>query len=278
MSDDANNEINEISEAGNGAQAPDNPPLAIVSGKPITEMPKDLYIPPDALRVFLDPFEGPLDFLLYLIRAQNLDILSLPIAKITDQYTSYIEMMEGFQIELATEYMLMAAILAEIKSRMLLPRPIDEEGDEEDPRAELVRRLLEYERYKKVAGEMGEMPRIGRDFHAVEIPCDDLELEKPLPEVQVKELAIALQRVLLKAQAEKHHKIVREPLPIQDRITSMLTLLRSGELTRFEKCFTEQEGVAGVVVSFLALLNLLKAGMITTTQSSPYAPIYLRAA
>lgn len=258
--------------------APGLPPLAVVEGEAIHELPQDLYIPPDALRVFLETFEGPLDLLLHLIRAQNLDILSLPIAKITDQYMGYIEMMKELRLELAAEYMLMAAILAEIKSRMLLPHPVEDEVGEDDPRAELVRRLLEYERFKQAAENIDGLPRSGRESYGFEMDCDELEIVKPLPDVQCKDLVVALQEMFKRAAARHDHHITREPLPVQERITGILQLLHGGRMIMFEKCFTPQEGVAGVIVSFLALLDLLKAGMVVMAQSKPYAPIYLRAA
>ena len=252
-------------------------PLAVVEGETIHELPQNLYIPPDALRVFLGTFEGPLDLLLYLIRTQDMDILCLPIAKITSQYMDYIDMMKELRIELAAEYMLMAAILAEIKSKMLLPNTVEDEDDGEDPRAELIRRLLEYERFKQAAVNIDSMTRVGRDHYEFEVACDGLQVERPLPEVQLKDLIFALQEMFTRIAARQDHRVLREPLPVQDRITAILHLVRGGELVKFEKCFSLEEGSAGVVVSFLALLDLLKAGMITLVQSRAYAPIYLKA-
>ncbi len=256
-----------------GAQAS---PLAVIDGEVIRELPQNLYIPPDALRVFLDAFEGPLDLLLYLIRAQNLDILRLPIAKITGQYMRYIEMMEELKIELAVEYMLMAAILAEIKSRTLLPSAAEDEEGEDDPRAELVRRLLEYERFKQAAENLDTIARVGREHCEFEMACGGLEIARPLPEVRLEDLIRALQEVFARVSARQNHRVAREPLPVQDRIATILSLVRSGELVEFHKCFAAEEGSAGVIVSFLAVLDLLKAGMVTMAQSEAYAPIYLR--
>ena len=251
-------------------------PLAVINGNLIAESPKDLYIPPDALRIFLETFEGPLDLLLYLIRAQDLDILELPVAKVTEQYINYIEMMKELQIEIAAEYLLMAAILAEIKSRMLLPQPVDLEENEEDPRGELIRRLLEYEQFKTAAQNMEDLPRAGRDIHTATASTGELKIAPPLPKVRMEDLVIALQKMVLRIEANRQHQVAREPLPMQERISNILGLLRSGELVKFERCFTLNEGVSGLVVSFLAILNLFKAGMIVVVQGEPYAPIYLR--
>lgn len=251
-------------------------PLAVIDGEVIRELPQNLYIPPDALRVFLDTFEGPLDLLLYLIRAHNLDILRLPIAKVTNQYMQYIEMMKELKIEMAVEYMLMAAILAEIKSRTLLPSTPEDEAGEDDPRAELVRRLLEYERFKQAAENIDSMARVGREYCEFEMACSGLEVVRPLPEVQLKDLIFALQEIFTRVAARQNHLVLREPLPVQDRIATILNLVRREELVEFKKCFSPEEGSAGVVVSFLALLDLLKAEMVVMIQRKAYAPIYLR--
>ena len=254
-----------------------DPMLAIVKNEPATELPQDLYIPPNALRVFLETFEGPLDLLLYLIRRQNLDILSLPIAKITDQYIQYIELMKELEIELAAEYLLMVAILAEIKSRMLLPRhEQDEDDEEEDPRANLVRRLIEYERIKNVSEALDEIPRAGRETYEFETPCEGLHIVKPLPQIQLEDLANAYREALTRVALYQQHQITKEPLLVRDRINLVLKLLDSGHSVEFKNCFSPQEGEAGVVVAFLALLELLKAGMITIVQSGFWAPIYVR--
>lgn len=252
--------------------------FAVVAGEPLDAPPEDLYIPPDALRIFLETFEGPLDLLLYLIRRQNLDILSLPVAQVTSQYMRYIEMMREMQMELAAEYLLMAAVLAEIKSRMLLPRAPDETGEEEDPRAELVRRLLEYARFREAAQNLDRLPRVARELHEFETPCAGLAVVKPLPRVELDEMVNAFGEVLRRAAFHRGHAVAREPLPVRERITNMLELLRGGGPVAFADCFTPQEGGAGVIVTFLALLELIKAGMAVAVQNSPYSPIYLTAA
>ena len=259
-------------------EIPQPPPvLAVVKDAAAVELPQDLYIPPNALRVFLETFEGPLDLLLYLIRRQNLDILSLPIAKITDQYIQYIELMQELEIELAAEYLLMVAILAEIKSRMLLPRhEQDEDAEEEDPRADLVRRLIEYERIKNASENLDAMPRVGRETYEFETPCEGLHIVKPLPQVRLDDLADAYREALARVALYQRHRIVKEPLLLRDRISLVLKLLDSNHRVEFKHCFSPQEREAGVVVAFLALLELLKAGMITVVQSDSWAPIYLR--
>ena len=253
------------------------PVLAVVKDGTTTELPQDLYIPPNALRVFLETFEGPLDLLLYLIRRQNLDILSLPIAKITDQYIRYIELMKQLEIELAAEYLLMVAILAEIKSRMLLPRhEQDDDEEEEDPRADLVRRLIEYERIKNVSESLNAMPRNGRETYGFETPCEGLHIVKPLPKVDLQDLANAYREALAHVALYQQHQITTEPLLVSDRINLVLKLLDAEHSVEFKNCFSPQEGQAGVVVAFLALLELLKAKMITIVQSGFWAPIYVR--
>ncbi len=251
--------------------------FAVVAGQPLDAPPEDLYIPPDALRIFLETFEGPLDLLLYLIRRQNLDILGLPVAQIAAQYMRYIAMMHEIQMELAAEYLLMAAVLAEIKSRMLLPRAEDE-AEEEDPRAELVRRLLEYARFREAAQNLDEMPRVARELYEFETPCAGLTIVKPLPRVELDEIVRAFREVLHRAVFHQRHEVAREPLPVRERITNVLQLLDGGGPVAFADCFTPQEGSAGVIVTFLALLELIKAGMAVVVQNSAYAPIYLRAA
>ena len=253
------------------------PVLAVAGNEETTELPQDLYIPPNALRVFLETFEGPLDLLLYLIRRQNLDILSLPIAKITDQYIRYIELMKQLEIELVAEYLLMVAILAEIKSRMLLPRHEQDEGEaEEDPRADLVRRLIEYERIKNASESLNAMPRSGRETYGFETLCEGLQIVKPLPKLELEDLAMAYKEALTHAALYQQHQIITEPLLISDRINLVLKLLDSEHSIEFKNCFKPQEGQAGVVVAFLALLELLKANMITIVQSGFWAPIYVR--
>ena len=251
-------------------------PFAVVSGSTITAIPEDLYIPPDSLKIFLETFEGPLDFLLYLIRRQNLNIMELPIAKIAAQYAQYIEMMNSMQLELAAEYLLMSATLAEIKSRMLLPRPPEEE-DEEDPRAELVRRLLEYQRFKKVAGDIDMLHRLERDLMAIEVMPPAIDTSKPLPDVDLKEVVIAFQEVLRRAELRRGHRIEREPLSVRERMTIILALITDNESVPFIDCFLISEGRGGVIVSLLALLELLRSSMIEAIQAAPYSTIYIRA-
>lgn len=251
------------------------PPIALVRGEPMLSLPLDLYIPPDALEVFLDAFEGPLDLLLYLIRRQNLDILEMPIAEITAQYMRYIELMETLRLELAAEYLLMAAMLAEIKSRMLLPRVGDELDDEEDPRAELVRRLREYERVKAGAESLEEMPRMERELHQLQVVAPVIEREQPQPDVSLQELLLALRDVAERARLAGHHEISREALSVRERMSHVLSVLEVGGFCEFATCFTLEEGRSGVVVTFLAILELCKEFTIDLVQAEPFGPIYL---
>ncbi len=254
-------------------------PLAVVQGEPLTELPQDLYIPPDALEVFLEAFEGPLDLLLYLIRRQNLDILDIPIAEITRQYMEYIELMKELRLELAAEYLVMAAMLAEIKSRMLLPRPAaSEEGEEEDPRAELVRRLQEYERFKKAAEDLDALPRMERDTFPVRAEVPDRRVVKLVPEVTLKELLLAFQEVMRRAELFSHHHVQREPLSVRERMTQVLESLQGGGHVEFTALFRPEEGRTGVVVTFLAVLELVKEQLVRLSQNEPFAPIYVAAA
>ena len=253
-------------------------PFAIVAGEAVTELPQDLYIPPQALEVFLEAFEGPLDLLLYLIRRQNLDILNIPIFEITRQYVKYIELMSELQLDLVGEYLLMAAMLAEIKSRMLLPRVETEEEDEDDPRAELVRRLLEYERYKKAADNIMEIPRMERDtFQASAEPMERTVVQK-LPDLQLNDLLVAFKDVLARAEMLAHHHIQSEALSVRQRMSEVLERIRSSEFTEFTSLFDPSEGRMGVTVTFLALLELLKEGLIELAQGDAYSPIHIRAA
>jgi segregation and condensation protein A len=253
-------------------------PFAVVEGEPITQMPRDLYIPPDALQVFLEAFEGPLDLLLYLIRRQNLDIVDIPIAEITRQYLSYIDVMREMQLELAGEYLLMAATLAEIKSRMLLPRPQGQDGQEEDdPRAELVRRLQEYERYKKAAEDIDQLSRVERDNHPVVVPFEDRRSTAPAPSVSLQELLSVFTEVLARASLFSDHRVQREPLSVRERMAIVLDLARSDEFVDFRHFFKVEEGRAGVVVTLLAILELLKASMIEMVQNEMFGPIYVKA-
>jgi segregation and condensation protein A len=259
------------------AGEPPVPPLAMVRGTPLMELPKDLYIPPDALEVFLEAFEGPLDLLLYLIRRQNLDILDIPIAEITRQYMEYVELMKGLRLELAAEYLVMAAMLAEIKSRMLLPRPNTEEGEEEDPRAELIRRLQEYERFKKAAEDLDALPRMERDTFPVQLDAPPRTGPRPQPAVSLQELLFALKDVLLRAEMFSHHHVQMEPLSVRERMSNVLSAVSAERFTAFTALFKPDEGKLGVVVTFLAVLELIKELLIEIVQTEPYGPIYVRA-
>lgn len=250
--------------------------IAMVAGEPVVELPKDLYIPPDALEIFLDTFEGPLDLLLYLIKRQNLDILNIPIADITEQYMKYIGLMENMRFELAAEYLLMAAMLAEIKSRMLLPR-VDEDGDDEDdPRAELIRRLQEYERIKEGAESLDILPRMLRENFPLGVVPPVIERETPQPDISLQELLLAFRDVAQRAKLAEHHNVNREILSVRARMTSLLSALRVGEFCEFSTLFDPEEGRLGVVVTFLAILELCKEGLINLVQSEPFAPIYIK--
>ncbi len=251
-------------------------PLALIKGQPVLQMPQDLYIPPDALEVILEAFEGPLDLLLYLIRRQNLDILDIPIAEITQQYIDYIDLMVGMRLELAADYLVMAAILAEIKSRLLLPRPPSIEGDEDDPRAELVRRLQEYERFKKAAADIEILPRLERDFSLASAFVPDRNVIRLPPEVDLRELLLALKDVIKRAELQGHHAIQREALSVRNRMSDVLKALGDGQFHPFENLFIAEEGKLGIVVTFLALLELAKEHLIEIMQNEPLAPIYLK--
>ena len=251
-------------------------PIARIRGEPLTEMPADLYIPPDALSVFLDAFEGPLDLLLYLIRRHSLDILDIPMADLTRQYMDYVEMMRTTQLELAAEYLLMAALLIEIKSRMLLPRPRrDDEQEPDDPRAELVRRLLEYERMKKAAAALGEMPVAGRDFSLVEVYIEQA-LAEALPDVHVADLSEAWRSILARARMTRHHRITREQLSVRAHMSRIIRALAPGQFVEFSQLFEPDRGVPLLVVSFLALLELARESLVEITQQTPFDPIYVK--
>ncbi len=255
------------------------PPIyARIRGEPLRELPEDLYIPPDALEVFLEAFEGPLDLLLWLIKRQNLDILDIPIARITEQYMEYVALMKDLRLELAAEYLLMAAMLAEIKSRMLLPRRSEAEEDEEDPRAELVRRLQEYERFKQAAEEIDELPRMERELFAARAEPPPIGRAKPPPDVDLKELLSALGEVLRRADMFTRHQVEMEPLSVRERMGIVLERLNSERFTPFVELFTLEEGRLGVVVTFLAMLELLKASLVEIVQTEPLGPIHLKAA
>lgn len=253
--------------------------IALVRGEAFTTLPKDLYIPPEALQVILESFEGPLDLLLYLIKRQNLDILDIPVAEITRQYVSYVELMTIMNFELAAEYLVMAAMLAEIKSRMLLPRSQDEDPENElDPRAELVRRLQEYERFKRAAENIDNLARMDRDFYPITaVETGDISPPVALVEVDLKELLAALVTVFERAKLNASHHVEREVLSIRERMSDILHKIRSDEFTRFIDLFDCAEGRLGVVVSFIAVLELLKQSMIEIVQAEPFAPIHVKA-
>ncbi len=253
-------------------------PFAVVDGEPVTELPQDLYIPPYALQVFLEAFEGPLDLLLYLIRRQNIDILDIPIAEITRQYVEYIELMKELQLDLAGEYLLMAAMLAEIKSRMLLPRP-DVEDEEDDPRAELVRRLQEYERFKKAAEDLSALPRLERDIFVANVEAPpERQITVKLPEVTLKELLLAFHDVLRRAEMFSNLHLQREPLSVRQRMSEILSRVKASSFTAFADLFDPEEGRMGVAVTFIAILELLRESVIEVVQSEAYAPLHVRAA
>jgi len=253
-------------------------PFAVVDGEPLTTLPQDLYIPPYALQVFLEAFEGPLDLLLYLIRRQNIDILDIPIAEITKQYVQYIELMKEMQLELAGEYLLMAAMLAEIKSRMLLPRPVVEEEEEQDPRAELVRRLQEYERFKKAAEDISDLPRLERDVFIASADAPVKKVVTILPDVTMKELLLAFHDVLKRAEMFSNLRMQREPLSVRQRMSEILSRIKSSGFTGFSDLFDPEEGRMGVAVTFIAVLELLRESMIEVVQAEQYAPLHIRAA
>lgn len=252
-------------------------PLAKVNGEPIAEAPTDLFIPPDALEVFLEAFEGPLDLLLYLIRRQNLDVLNIPIAEITRQYMQYVALMKAINLELAADYLVMAAMLAEIKSRMLLPRPPKEEDEAHlDPRAELVRRLQEYERYKKAAEELEQLPRMERDSYPAQVERPPFKQLHQPPSVDFKDLLIAFQDVLQRADLYVHHEVQREGLSVRARMSDILKLLTPHSYTHFGDLFQSEEGRRGVVVSLLAILELRKEQLIELVQAGPYEAIHVK--
>ncbi|HVP09033.1 MAG TPA: ScpA family protein [Burkholderiales bacterium] len=251
-------------------------PLARLYGEPVVEIPADLYIPPDALEILLDAFQGPLDLLLYLIRKQNLDILDIPMAPLTRQYLEYVEMMRSKNLELAAEYLVMAAMLIEIKSRMLLPRPAAV-AEEEDPRAELVRRLLEYEQMKKAAQQLDELPQMGRDVLAVSVLVERTAVER-LPDVHPRDLAEAWRTLLMRARMTRHHRVTREELSVREHMSGILRRLKESRVLEFTELFDPARGVAILVVTFLALLELSRESLVDVTQSEGFAPIYVRIA
>lgn len=251
--------------------------VPLVYGQAFTELPQDLYIPPDALEVFLEAFEGPLDLLLYLIRKQNIDILDIPVAEITRQYMGYVELMKSVRLELAAEYLVMAAMLAEIKSRMLLPRSSEVEEEEDDPRAELIRRLQEYERFKKAAEDIDTLPRVGRDITVPTLPAPDAKARKLLPDVGLNELMLAMSEVMRRADLFESHQVSREVLSTRERMSDVLERLKGGHFVPFIALFTVEEGRLGVVVTFMAILELVKESLIELVQNEPFAAIHVRA-
>jgi segregation and condensation protein A len=254
-------------------------PFAVVNGEPISQLPRDLYIPPQALEVFLEAFEGPLDLLLYLIRRQNLNILDIPLAEITRQYMQYIELMQDLQLELAGEYLVMAATLAEIKSRMLLPRPRLDQDGEEDPRAELVRRLQEYERFKRAAAGIDTLPRLERDVWPTSAELKERQLLRALPQIALQEMLLAFKDVVVRAQMFAHHHIQRERLSVGERMSEVLALLGGGaQFVPFQQLFRPEEGRMGVTITFAAILELMREGLIDIVQAHAYAPLHVRAA
>ncbi len=252
-------------------------PFAVVDGQPYTKIPQDLYIPPDALEVFLEAFEGPLDLLLYLIKRQNLDILNINVSQITRQYMEYIGLMDSMQFELAAEYLVMAAMLAEIKSRTLLPRHENTEDDEGDPRTELIRRLQEYERFKQAAEEIDELPRIERDLHVACAAPPEFDGERPVADVTLKEMLLAMSQVLKRAEMFEHHHVQMERLSTRERMSTILMKLQEHQFVPFVSLFNAEEGRLGVVVSFLAVMELIKESLIDIVQNEVFGPIHIKA-
>jgi segregation and condensation protein A len=252
-------------------------PVARLYGEPLIELPQDLYIPPDALEVILEAFEGPLDLLLYLIRKQNLDVLDIPMAPLTRQYLEYVEMMRSKNLELAAEYLVMAAMLMAIKSRMLLPRPPSSTEEEEDPRAELVRRLLEYEQIKQAAQKLDALPQAGRDVVAISVWIEKT-VEERLPDVEPRDLAEAWRSLLVRARLSTHHRVSREELSVRAHMSAILRRLREHKVLEFAELFDPARGVAVLVVNFLAVLELARELLIEITQAECFAPIYVKLA
>ncbi len=259
------------------ANAQQELPFALVYGQAVTEMPLDLYIPPDALEVFLEAFEGPLDLLLYLIRKQNIDVLDIPVAEITRQYMGYVELMQSVRLELAAEYLVMAAMLAEIKSRMLLPRSSEVEAEEDDPRAELIRRLQEYERYKAAAEGIDGLSRVGRDLTVPRLDAPEARARKLLPDVSLEEVLLSMAEVLRRADMFESHQITRETLSTRERMSDVLERLKGGAFVPFVSLFSAEEGKLGVVVTFMAVLELIKESLVELVQNEAFGPIHVRA-
>ena len=263
-------------EAQAAIPVPEQLPLALVYGEAVTEMPQDLYIPPDALEVFLEAFEGPLDLLLYLIRKQNIDILDIPVAEITRQYMGYVELMKVARLELAAEYLVMAAMLAEIKSRMLLPRVGEGGEEEEDPRAELVRRLQEYERFKRAAEDIDALPRLDRDVHPAVAELTYRQVVRILPEVSLQEMLVAFKDVVQRATMFAHLHVQHETLSVRQRMSDVLAILEGVGLVEFVRLFRPEEGRLGVTVTFVAILELLREQLVEVVQAEPYQPLHVR--
>ena len=277
LSKKTNQHASEESNAGLLMSRQEEMPFAVVQGKELTALPKDLYIPPDALEIILEAFEGPLDLLLYLIRRQNLDILEIDVAEITKQYMGYIDLMSTIQLELASEYLVMAAMLAEIKSRILLPRQVAEDDDEGDPRAELIRRLQDYERFKMAAEDIDEMPRMGRDIYQASAESPDKKNGKQYSEVQMQELLMALSDVMKRAEMFESHHIQLEKLSTRERMSQILENIRDKQFVPFATLFKKSEGRLGVVVTFLAIMELIRESLVEIVQNESFGPIHIKA-
>ena len=277
LSKKTNQLASEESNAGLSMSRQEEMPFAVVQGKELTALPKDLYIPPDALEIILEAFEGPLDLLLYLIRRQNLDILEIDVAEITKQYMGYIDLMSTIQLELASEYLVMAAMLAEIKSRILLPRQVAEDDDEGDPRAELIRRLQDYERFKMAAEDIDEMPRMGRDIYQASAESPDKKNEKQYSEVQMQELLMALSDVMKRVEMFESHHIQLEKLSTRERMSQILENIRDKQFVPFATLFKKSEGRLGVVVTFLAIMELIRESLVEIVQNESFGPIHIKA-
>jgi len=271
------NQLAQPEAAASDLSVPQQLQLALVYGEAVTELPLDLYIPPHALEVILEAFEGPLDLLLYLIRKQNIDILDIPVAEITRQYMTYVELMKSVRLELAAEYLLMAAMLAEIKSRMLLPRSSEVEEEEGDPRAELIRRLQEYERFKAAAEGIDTLARVGRDVIIPRLDAPQAQVRKLLPDVSLEEILLSMAEVMRRNDLFESHQISRETLSTRERMSEVLERLKGGAFVPFVELFTVEEGKLGVVVTFMAILELVKESLIELVQNEPFAPIHVRA-
>ena len=273
----------ETQQQGGASAQPDSEPsaqrelaFAYVDGEAITEVPKDLYIPADALEIFLEAFEGPLDLLLYLIKRQNINILDIKVAEITDQYMAYVDLMEVSQFELAAEYLVMAAMLAEIKSRLLLPRHVEDGPEEDDPRMQLIRRLQEYERYQKAAEDIDELVRMDRDIHRAGAALPELERISPEPTVALQDILLSLSRVLRRADMFEHHHIQRETLSTREKMSEILVRITESKFVPLASLLVRAEGRSGVIVTFLAIMELMKESLIEIMQSEPFGAIHVK--